>query len=70
VGAGWQVGLLCDFKDGETVLMVRDLERGASKPLHSFGANRLFGFAWSRDGRRIAFGQGNVSSDVVMITRK
>jgi Tol biopolymer transport system component len=59
-----------DFVDGQTVVIVRDLERGVAKTIHSFGPNRLFGFAWSRDGQRVAFGQGTVSSDVVMITRK
>jgi hypothetical protein len=59
-----------DFVDDQAVLMARDPDRGASRTLHSFGSNRLFGFAWSHDGRKIAFGQGTVSSDVVLITRK
>jgi hypothetical protein len=59
-----------DLIDGQAVLVTRDLQRGVSKPLHSFGNDRLFGFAWSHDGRRIALGRGTVSSDVVMIMRK
>jgi hypothetical protein len=59
-----------DFVDGQAAVLTRDLEQGTSKTLHSFGSARLFGFAWSRDGQRVAFGQGTVSSDVVLITRK
>ena len=59
-----------DFVDDQAVLMARDPDRGVSRTLHSFGSNRLFGFAWSHDGSRIAFGQGTISSDVVLITRK
>ena len=59
-----------DFVDDQAVLMAREPDRGVSRTLHSFGSNRLFGFAWSHDGRKIAFGQGTVSSDVVLITGK
>jgi serine/threonine protein kinase/Tol biopolymer transport system component len=69
-GPGGKVISYVDFVDGQAVLAARDLERGVSRPLHSFGGDRLFGFAWSHDGQRIALGQGTVSSDVVMITRK
>ena len=46
-----------DFVDAQAVLMARDPDRGVSRTLHSFGSNRLFGFAWSHDGRKIAFGR-------------
>jgi Tol biopolymer transport system component len=67
---GGRVISYVDFVDGQAVLMARDLDRGVSKQLHAFGSDRLFGFAWSHDGQKIALGQGTVSSDVVLITRK
>ena len=59
-----------DLANGQSVLMSRDLASGVSRPLHAFGKERVFAFAWSRDGQKAAFGRGTVSSDVVMIQAK
>jgi serine/threonine protein kinase/Tol biopolymer transport system component len=37
------------------------------KPLTNFKQDRIFNFAWSRDGKRLAVAHGTVTTDVVLI---
>jgi len=53
---------------GVTNLWYQSLEGGPPKQLTNFTAGTFFGFDWSRDGRMLAYGRGNVSSDVVLIS--
>lgn len=42
------------------------------KPLQQlthFGSGRIFGFAWSPDGRTVAFSRGAITSDVVLFSK-
>jgi Tol biopolymer transport system component len=59
-----------DFVDGRAALKRHDVTTGVSTLLYTFPRDRLFAFAWSPDGKRIALGRGSVSSDVVVIGRK
>jgi Tol biopolymer transport system component/DNA-binding winged helix-turn-helix (wHTH) protein len=43
------------------------LEGGERVALTAFKDGRLFGFAWSEDGRQLAVSRGTLSSDVVLI---
>ena len=36
--------------------------------LTNFDTDRIFRFAWSRDGKQLAMTRGNVSRDVVLIS--
>jgi hypothetical protein len=44
------------------------LDGGQPRWLTSFVDLRIFGFAWSRDGRTLAVSRGEYTSDVVLIT--
>jgi serine/threonine protein kinase len=43
------------------------LDGSAPKQISSFTTDRLFGFGWSRDGKRLAVARGTTTSDVVLI---
>jgi Tol biopolymer transport system component len=46
------------------------LEGGAPHALTGFGphASRILRFAWSRDGRRLAFIRADIQDDIVLLT--
>jgi hypothetical protein len=46
------------------------LSGGAPEQITDFGSDRIFAFAQSHDGRRLAVARGTVQSDVVLIQRK
>jgi Tol biopolymer transport system component len=54
-------------RGGSSNIWMQSLEGGAPKLLTAFKTGRIFDFAWSRDGLRIAVAQGSVNSDVVLI---
>jgi serine/threonine protein kinase/Tol biopolymer transport system component len=44
------------------------LPKGAAHPISSFSSQRIFSFAWSPDGRRLAMSRGQTRTDVVLIS--
>ncbi|HJZ81542.1 MAG TPA: hypothetical protein VKD91_14395, partial [Pyrinomonadaceae bacterium] len=71
-----------DFKwtpDGRAIAYVRTIsgisniwaqpiDGGPPKQLTNFQSERIFNFAWSRDGQQLAISRGVVNKDVVLIT--
>ncbi|HEY6273030.1 MAG TPA: protein kinase [Terriglobales bacterium] len=53
---------------GVSNLWTMPLEGGQPKQLTDFKSNRIFDFAWSRDGKSLALSRGQVSRDVVLLT--
>jgi Tol biopolymer transport system component len=49
-------------------IWAQPLDGGPSKQLTDFKSERIFNFAWSRDGQKIALSRGIVNRDVVLIT--
>jgi len=43
------------------------LDGSAAKQISTFASDRLFNFAWSRDGKRLAVARGTATADVVLI---
>src|SRR6266850_8052 len=48
-------------------LWVQPLDGAPARPLTHFAAERIFRFAYSRDGTKIAFERGHVESDAVLL---
>ncbi len=53
--------------DNQTNLWVQSLGGREPKKITNFSGERIFAYAWSRDGKRLAFSRGTVNRDVVMI---
>ena len=53
---------------GVSNLWTLPLTGGDPKQLTDFKSDRIFDFAWSRDGKQLALSRGQVSSDVVLLT--
>ncbi len=49
-------------------LWVQSLAGGAPRQITDFKADRIFDFAWSRDGKQLAVSRGRVNRDVVLLT--
>jgi serine/threonine protein kinase/Tol biopolymer transport system component len=49
-------------------LWSQSLDGGPPKQLTSFSSDRIFKFAWSRDGKLLALARGHEGSDVVLIS--
>ena len=49
-------------------LWAQPLDGGTPKQLTDFKSERIFNFAWSRDGRQLALSRGVINRDVVLIT--
>ena len=54
--------------NGVSNIWAQPLAGGEPKPLTDFKDQRIFNFAWSRDGKQLALSRGVVNSDVVLIT--
>jgi eukaryotic-like serine/threonine-protein kinase len=52
---------------GVTNLWIQSLDGGPPKPLTNFTSGIFFSFDWSRDAKRLVYGRGTTSSDVVLI---
>ncbi len=52
---------------GVSNIWVQPVSGGASAPMTDFKTDRIFNFAWSRDGRQLALARGWSSGDVVLI---
>jgi eukaryotic-like serine/threonine-protein kinase len=56
-----------DTKRGVSNIWLQSLSGGATRQLTEFKDQRIFGFAWSRDGKQLALSRGVVNSDVVLV---
>ena len=54
-------------RNGVSNIFAQPLDGGAPKQLTDFTADRIFSFAFSRDGKQIALSRGTITSDVVLI---
>ncbi len=52
---------------GVSNIWLQSLSGGVPRQLTNFGDQRIFGFAWSRDGKQLALSRGVVNADVVLI---
>ncbi|MGH9841405.1 MAG: hypothetical protein ACREEM_21850, partial [Blastocatellia bacterium] len=57
-----------DYPVGLSRLWVQPLEGGAPKPLLELETDRIFGFDWSRDGKRLAYVRGFWALNAVTVT--
>jgi Tol biopolymer transport system component len=55
-------------RGGATNVWRQALAGGAPKQITNFKSDRIFFFAWSRDGKQLALERGNTPSDVVLIS--
>ncbi len=56
-----------DARDGSNIWS-QPLAGGPPKQLTHFTSERIFSYAWSRDGKRLAVARGDTTNDVVLIT--
>jgi TolB protein len=56
-----------DQFNGADNIWSQPIDGGPRKPLTSFKSDRIFTFAWSNDGKRLAVSHGSVTTDVVLI---
>jgi eukaryotic-like serine/threonine-protein kinase len=54
--------------NGVSNIWAQPLDGGAQKQLTDFKDQRIFNFAWSRDGKQLAISRGVSNTDVVLIT--
>jgi serine/threonine protein kinase/Tol biopolymer transport system component len=54
-------------KGGVSNIQIQPLIERGPVQISNFKSGRVFDFAWSHDGQRIAFAQGSVKSDVILI---
>ena len=54
--------------NGVSNLWAQPLDSGQPKQLTEFKDQRIFNFAWSRDGKQLALSRGVVNSDVVLLS--
>ena len=55
-------------RDGVSNLWQQPLNGKPAQPLTHFKSDVILDFAWSRDGKQLAFARGNVNSNVVLIS--
>lgn len=55
-------------KDGAMNIWRQPLAGGAGEPITDFKTDRIFTYAWSRDGRTLACARGTINRDVIMIS--
>ena len=72
---GAQVGFTPDGRalasineNNESTIVTYGIDDGSKKQLIDVSPDRIFSFAWSRDGKQLAMARGRVSKDVVLIT--
>jgi TolB protein len=56
-----------DTNDGISNIWKQPLDGSAPRQLTHFNSDRIFSFAWSKDGRHLAVARGTVASDVVLV---
>ena len=60
--------LYIDTRNGVSNIWSQPLDGSQPKQITNFKANQIFSFAYSRDGKQLAFARGETTSDVVMIS--
>jgi serine/threonine protein kinase len=55
-------------KNGASNVWEQPLSGGAAHQITNFSSGRIFGFAWSRDGKQLLLAKGDVTTDVVLIS--
>jgi serine/threonine protein kinase/Tol biopolymer transport system component len=55
-------------KNGASNVWEQPLSGGAPHPITNFSSGRIFGFAWTRDGKQLLLAKGGVTTDVVLIS--
>jgi serine/threonine protein kinase/Tol biopolymer transport system component len=53
---------------GASNIWEQPLDGGAPHPVTNFTSGRIFGFAWSRDGKDLYLAKGEIQNDVVLIS--
>lgn len=56
-----------DLQSGASNLWFKPLDDGKPRQLTHFASERIWGFDWSHDGKRLVVARGSTSSDVVLI---
>ena len=64
-GKALQYGLT---RNGASNLWEQPLSGGPPRQITNFASDRIFDFAWSRDGKQLLLIRGNVTSDVILIS--
>ena len=71
IGTSWTAdgqGLTyLDSRDGVGNVWVQPLAGGKPRQLTNFTSDRIYSFAWSRDGKQLLLARGSSSSDIVLI---
>jgi TolB protein len=60
--------IFVDHTSGFSNLFRASLANGSRKPLTNFKSDRIFAYAFSKDGKKIAMLRGSLSSEVIMIS--
>jgi hypothetical protein len=55
-------------RNGVSNLWAQSIDGSPPKQLTNFTTDRIFGFAFSRDGKQLALSRGTQASDVVLIS--
>jgi len=53
--------------EGVSNVWRQTIDGSPAKQLTDFRDQRIFGFAWSRDGKQLALSRGTINTDVVLI---
>jgi Tol biopolymer transport system component len=57
-----------DTRTGVPNIWARPLDGGPEKQLTDFKTDQVFGFDWSRDGKRLAVTRGTITKDVILFS--
>jgi Tol biopolymer transport system component len=57
-----------DTRGGVSNIWMQPINGGQPRQLTNFNSDRIFNYAWSRDGKQLLYSRGTVTSDVVMIS--
>jgi Tol biopolymer transport system component len=55
-------------QNGASNIWEQSLSGGPPHPVTNFLSGRIFGFAWSRDGKNLYLAKGEIQNDVVLIS--
>jgi Tol biopolymer transport system component len=55
-------------QNGASNIWEQPLSGGPPHPVTNFTSGRIFGFAWSRDGKNLYLAKGEIQNDVVLIS--
>ncbi|MEJ7576850.1 MAG: protein kinase [Pyrinomonadaceae bacterium] len=54
-------------RDEDSIIWSQPLDGSAPRKLIDFKTDKIFDFAWSRDGRQLALARGAISTDVILV---